>query len=141
MRSLTALSAFLDVSSLNLTAPQAPSFFSPCSILGRRANGVREPCDEAGDAVADCGEAGQPLDSAFVHVQLAGDLDLQRMDALTWPTIVARDVAAGIRVVAPHAVAQVHEQKLHQPREAGCAGRTMGVAEDEIGGPRPRSGR
>src|SRR6516225_12096118 len=61
MRSLTALSAFLDVSSLNLTAPQAPSFFSPCSILGRRANGVREPCDEAGDAVADCGEAGQPL--------------------------------------------------------------------------------
>src|ERR1700733_5458229 len=109
MRSLTALSAFLDVSSLNLAAPQASPFFSAVSCwsgLAQEACGLREASDQAGDPVPHRYEAGQPLDSALIHVKLARDLDLQRMDALTRAAIVAGDIATGVGVIASHAVAQ-----------------------------------
>src|SRR5271157_3711917 len=74
-----ALSAFLDVSSLNLAAPRAPPFFclaaGPPPSIGEQSG--RLP-GEAGDEPAHVGphggEAGQALDAGLVHVELAADL-------------------------------------------------------------------
>ena len=105
MRSLTALSAFLDVSSLNLAAPQASPFFWrwQAQACGSGApGGPREAGDQPGDRAAPP-RTGESLDPALVHVEFARDLDLQRMYALARPAVVAGDVAAGVGVVAAHA--------------------------------------
>src|SRR5205823_11429697 len=70
---------------------------------------------------------------ALVHVELAGDLDLQRVDAFARPAIMTGDIATSVRVVAAHRVAECAQKILHQPRRSWRAGGSVRIAEHETG--------
>src|SRR5580658_6087272 len=116
-----------------------PSYAAPGRRWARRWSAGQQRgrlggdgADQAGQVAPDGGETGASLDPGFVHVEAPRHLDLQRVHALAWAAVVAGDVAAGIRVVAPHRVAEADEHLLDPAGDARGAGGAVRVAEHDI---------
>ena len=108
------------------------SLFGGDGFRGRGARGKRfRDCrDEFRDGV----EAGAGGAEVGGEVERAVDLELDRVDVLRRPAVVAGDVAAGIRRVAGGGVAEAPRgagRGIHELARRGCA---VAVAEHQRGG-------
>src|SRR5882757_5907844 len=103
-RSLTELSAFLDVSSLNLAVLRHRHFFadpSDCDGSGFDWAGDLggQRLDQQAHIALDFGESRGALEAGLIHIEVARDFYLQRVHVLARVAVMAGDEAAGVRIV------------------------------------------
>src|SRR5271168_5014742 len=132
--------AFFFSGRLNKTSSIDPACVTRTSLIGfspmtdlRLSDQVvdlhREGGDQIGDLAFNKKEFRQPLDPRLVHIECSGDLDLQHVHIVAWPSVVPRYIAAGIGVVAADEIALAAQQRLRRAGNAWCAGGPVQIAQ------------
>src|ERR1700712_6058754 len=141
---IATVRAFFFSGRLNSTSSTGPCCVTSTSLMGfscllsdQVMHPQRDRRDQIGHLLLDEGKIARPLEQRLVHVERAGDLDLQHMHVVRRFTVMLRYEAARIGGVAANQKAPAAQQGLCHARDPGRAGHSVQVAKDEFHRPRP----